>query len=59
MNIVENEQIRRLYKDLKEYEKDFGSISPKMIEIRNNLKTKITETQLKINEIRNKKNIPL
>ena len=59
MNIVESDKIHRLYLDLREYERDLNSISPKMVDMRNKIKDKIRSIQLKINEIRNSKNIPL
>ena len=59
MNIIEDKEIKRLYLDLKGYERDFQSISPKVVELRNKIKEKIRQTQLKINAIREKNNIPL
>lgn len=49
---MESLEIRKLWISLKEKEKDFGSISPKVESVRNGIKKEITEIQLKINKLR-------
>jgi len=54
----ESLEIRKLFISLKEKEKDFGSISPKVELVRNRLKKEITEIQSKINKLRKEQNKP-
>jgi hypothetical protein len=50
----ESTEIRKLFISLKEKEKEFGSISPKVVLVREKIKKQIVEIQLKINELRRK-----
>ncbi len=56
---MEDVEIRHLFMSLKEKEKDFQSISPKVESVRNKIKEEIRQIQLKINELRKKNGTPL